>query len=140
MKKDLVCCACGPNNGGCTDSRSHYCCSPIDPRQNLGGKCYVEQWPKPSSNFDRYDLVFKSQCPDAYSWQFDDMQSTYQCKDADYDVVWCPDGSEWNSDSRVLESLRPRYTVSSKPAAKPAAKPVAKGRANPQSRKNIKNP
>ena len=23
----------------------------------------------------RYDEVFKSQCPDAYSWQFDDLAS-----------------------------------------------------------------
>ena len=96
MKRDLVCCACGEGTGGCTDPSSHFCCSPLDPRSGIGGRCYVQNWPKPSSNFDRYDKVFKDQCGDAYSWQFDDMQSTYQCMDADYDVVFCPKkASEW---------------------------------------------
>jgi len=86
---DLVCCACGPNNGGCHDPRSHYCCSPYnhDPAEK-GGKCYVESWPLASTG-QRYDQVFKFQCPDAYSWQFDDQQSTYQCIDADYDIDFC---------------------------------------------------
>ena len=41
MKKDLVCCACGEGTNGCMDPRSHFCCSPLDPRPNIGGKCYV---------------------------------------------------------------------------------------------------
>lgn len=90
MKKDLVCCACGEGTGGCTDPRSHFCCSPLDPRTNIGGRCYVQNWPKPSENYDRYDRVFKNQCPDAYSWQFDDNQSTYQCVDGDYEMIFCP--------------------------------------------------
>lgn len=90
MKRDLVCCACGAGNGGCQDPRSHYCCSPLDPRSNIGGRCYVQNWPKPSQFFDRYDRVFKNQCPDAYSWQFDDVSSTYQCVDADYSIKFCP--------------------------------------------------
>lgn len=48
MKKDLVCCACGEGTGGCIDPKSHYCCSPLDPRQGIGGRCFVETWPKPS--------------------------------------------------------------------------------------------
>ena len=86
MKRDLVCCACGEGTGGCTDPNSHFCCSPIDPREGIGGRCYVENWPKPSQFFDRYDRVFKNQCEEAYSWQFDDMSSTYQCIDADYQI------------------------------------------------------
>ncbi len=62
MKRDLVCCACGAGTGGCTDPNSHFCCSPLDPRPNIGGKCYVQNWPKPSEFFDRYDHVFKNQC------------------------------------------------------------------------------
>ncbi len=92
MKRDLVCCACGPGTGGCEDPRSHYCCSPIDPRQGIGGRCHVQDWPKPSQYFDRYDKVFKNQCGDAYSWQFDDISSTYQCVDADYSIKFCPWG------------------------------------------------
>ena len=45
-----------------------------------GGKCYVEQWPRSTQN-TRYDEVFKSQCPDAYSWQFDDFASKIQLLD-----------------------------------------------------------
>lgn len=45
-KKALVCCDCV--SGGCPDSWSKYCCSPISPLKNSGGKCYVENWPKPS--------------------------------------------------------------------------------------------
>lgn len=86
----MVCCACGDGNNGCPDPRSHFCCSPLDKRPNIGGKCYVEQWPKPSENFDRYDHVFKNQCHEAYSWQFDDISSTYQCIDGDYLIEFCP--------------------------------------------------
>ncbi|CAF2079796.1 unnamed protein product [Rotaria magnacalcarata] len=63
------------------DTRSLLCCSHdgnhgISLVDNVtpGGKCYVEQWPKLTQN-TRYDQVFKSQCPDAYSWQFDDFAS-----------------------------------------------------------------
>ena len=89
MKRDLVCCACGEGTGGCTDPVSHYCCSPLDPREGIGGRCYVENWPKPSAYFSRYDKVFKDQCGEAYSWQFDDISSTYQCIDADYQIQFC---------------------------------------------------
>jgi hypothetical protein len=85
---NLVCCACGENNTGCYDPRSEFCCSPIDP-MSKGGKCFVEQWPL-ASDGQRYDQVFKHQCEDAYSWQFDDMQSTYQCVGANYNIAFCP--------------------------------------------------
>jgi hypothetical protein len=109
--KDLVCCACGDGRGGCeVDPNSHFCCSPYVPhRPNWGGRCYNEDWPKPSRNFIEsiesnptlmqrfrdlkldvnYASIFKVGCPDAYSWQFDDFQSTYQCRDADYTVIFC---------------------------------------------------
>ncbi|TPX55555.1 hypothetical protein PhCBS80983_g05225 [Powellomyces hirtus] len=89
-------CDCGPDCG-CTNPASKHCCSPYnnDPRE-AGGKCRVEEWPRSTapgagSTFPaRYDEVFKSQCPDAYSWQFDDHQSTYQCLLANYRVTFCP--------------------------------------------------
>ena len=47
-------------------------------------------WPKPSSQFCstnglveqdcNYHTLYKKQCPKAYSWQFDDFNSTYTCK------------------------------------------------------------
>jgi hypothetical protein len=38
----------------------------------------VENWPRSTQN-TRYDEIFKSQCPDAYSWQFDDVASKNTC-------------------------------------------------------------
>ncbi|KAJ3166026.1 hypothetical protein HDU88_003569 [Geranomyces variabilis] len=93
----LVSCSCDcGENCGCTDPRSKHCCSPYnnDPNER-GGKCRVEDWPTSrspgaGSAFPaRYDQVFKQQCPDAYSWQFDDHQSTYQCLNANYRVTFC---------------------------------------------------
>jgi len=78
--RSLVCCSCDGN----------HCVSPHDTK-TPGGKCHVEQWPKSTQN-TRYDQVFKSQCPDAYSWQFDDLASTYQCLKANYEIVLCPGG------------------------------------------------
>lgn len=88
--KDLVCCSCncGPNCG-CEDPRCKFGCSPLDKGPiRRGGSCYLEKWPKASTG-KNYSEVFKNQCPDAYSWQFDDISSTYQCVNADYDVTFC---------------------------------------------------
>jgi hypothetical protein len=64
------------------DKRSLVCCdkdydrSPVDEseaKQNKK-KCFVDNWPR-STDDKRYDEIFKSQCQDAYSWQFDDSKS-----------------------------------------------------------------
>ncbi|KAI8910734.1 thaumatin [Powellomyces hirtus] len=96
-------CACG-ENCGCESPDSKYCCSPYNeptPIEN-GGKCYVEQWPTSPFAFGsmdkRYDQVFKSQCPMAYSWQFDDHRSLIQCLEAEYAVTFCPD-PKYNKDA-----------------------------------------
>ena len=61
--------------------------------------CSTENWPKPSgfcktnnipSTNCTYPDLFKNQCPNFYSWPFDDLKSTYQCKNADYNVEFCP--------------------------------------------------
>jgi hypothetical protein len=90
INKDLVCCSCGCGpDCGCSDVNCKYGCSPYDNNPtNLGGKCYVQQWPLSSTN-KQYNQIFKEQCPDAYSWQFDDISSTYQCSNADYEVTFC---------------------------------------------------
>ncbi len=46
---------------------------------------YLPSWPN-ASNRENYAAVFNKQCPQAYSWQFNDDQSTYQCRKADYKV------------------------------------------------------
>ncbi|KAJ3051997.1 hypothetical protein HK097_006992 [Rhizophlyctis rosea] len=68
--------------------------SHLDVRDEAKGKvCLSTDWPKVQNSGpwpDRYDEVFKQKCPDAYSWQFDDMSSTYNCRNADYQITFCP--------------------------------------------------
>jgi hypothetical protein len=40
-------------------------------------------------SFD-YARLFKSACPDAYSYAYDDASSTYTCRGEDYAVFFCP--------------------------------------------------
>ncbi|CAF1103904.1 unnamed protein product [Rotaria sordida] len=87
--RSLVCCSCDGN----------HCVSPHD-NVTPGGKCYVEQWPRSTQN-TRYDEIFKTQCPDAYSWQFDDFASTYQCTKANYEIILCPSGDSSGGGSTV---------------------------------------
>ncbi|KAI6687645.1 hypothetical protein NL676_024473 [Syzygium grande] len=54
-----------------------YCCS---------GAYNTPQTCKPSS----YSELFKSACPRAYSYAYDDGSSTFTCTDADYVVTFCP--------------------------------------------------
>jgi hypothetical protein len=37
-----------------------------------------------------YSKVFKAACPDAYSYAFDDLTSTFTCTHADYTITFCP--------------------------------------------------
>jgi hypothetical protein len=98
-----VCCACDCGaNCGCDNVDCKYGCSPYNSKlpNPHGGICHYEQWPKPDAAWCKkvgltdancnYAKIYKSQCPDAYSWQFNDGESTYQCKDADYLITFCP--------------------------------------------------
>lgn len=46
---------------------------------------FLPDWPNASTG-ENYAHVFDRQCPQAYSWQFNDDQSTYQCHKADYKI------------------------------------------------------
>lgn len=91
----LVCCSCdcGPNCG-CDDGKNAACkygCSPYHPTQppydyTWKGVCDANDWPKSSLDGISYFDVFKRQCREAYSWQFDDLSSTYQCSQANYEI------------------------------------------------------
>jgi len=37
-----------------------------------------------------YSKVFKAACPDAYSYAYDDLTSTFTCTQADYTITFCP--------------------------------------------------
>jgi hypothetical protein len=85
-----VCCSCDCGaNCGVQNSQCKFGVSPYTIDGSLaGGKCVIDHWPKPSQHFDRYDKVFKTQCPDAYSWAYDDLTSTYICNGADFRVTF----------------------------------------------------
>lgn len=38
----------------------------------------------------KYSQVFKSACPTAYSYAYDDPTSTFTCSNADYTITFCP--------------------------------------------------
>lgn len=54
-----------------------YCCS---------GAYATPDTCKPSS----YSEIFKSACPRAYSYAYDDKTSTFTCASADYTITFCP--------------------------------------------------
>ena len=75
----------GEEEGGVVACRSacgafgldQYCCS---------GEFANPTTCQPSS----YSTIFKSACPRAYSYAFDDGTSTFTCKANEYAVVFCP--------------------------------------------------
>jgi len=97
--RDLLCCTCGEGEGLCEalGSPCTYGCSPFvigytGPEYAVR-KChrinntFLPDWPNASTG-ENYAQVFDTECPQAYSWQFNDDQSTYQCKGADYRVTF----------------------------------------------------
>ncbi|KAK3275924.1 hypothetical protein CYMTET_15975 [Cymbomonas tetramitiformis] len=89
---DQVCCSCGPNCGGScgcyTSAECLFGCSPYA-MPGKGGVCKIKEWPLASNGLE-YDKIFKNQCKEAYSWQFDDKDSTYRCVNASYEINFCP--------------------------------------------------
>ncbi|KAK7360206.1 hypothetical protein VNO77_02188 [Canavalia gladiata] len=61
-----------------------------DPRYCCSGAYANPQTCKPSS----YSQVFKSACPRAYSYAYDDATSTFTCASADYLITFCPSPSK----------------------------------------------
>jgi hypothetical protein len=70
------------NDQGCSpyvDTTGHTTKATLDYFKHV---CWSENWPK-SSNGKNYHDVFKNQCKSAYSWAFDDLNSTYHCGNGD---------------------------------------------------------
>ncbi|XP_027347496.1 thaumatin-like protein 1b [Abrus precatorius] len=61
-----------------------------DPRYCCSGEYATPQTCKPSS----YSQLFKSACPRAYSYAYDDATSTFTCASADYLITFCPSPSK----------------------------------------------
>lgn len=61
-----------------------YCCRGA---HNTPQTCKSSMWPR------NYPQIFKSACPDAYSYAYDDTSSTFTCHgnpESGYEVVFCP--------------------------------------------------
>ncbi|XP_010277230.1 PREDICTED: pathogenesis-related protein 5 [Nelumbo nucifera] len=78
----------GVESGGVVACRSaceafgldQYCCS---------GEYANPTTCRPSS----YSTIFKTACPKAYSYAFDDRTSTFTCKAYEYAIIFCPTGN-----------------------------------------------
>ncbi|KAK9713236.1 hypothetical protein RND81_06G013600 [Saponaria officinalis] len=57
-----------------------------DPQYCCSGAYSTPQKCKPSS----YSMYFKTACPSAYSYAYDDASSTFTCAGADYVITFCP--------------------------------------------------
>nr|GMD94444.1 thaumatin-like protein 1B [Ipomoea batatas] len=57
-----------------------------DPQYCCSGAYGTPDTCKPSS----YSQMFKSACPSAYSYAYDDQTSTFTCASADYTITFCP--------------------------------------------------
>ncbi|KAI9497656.1 thaumatin [Zychaea mexicana] len=52
--------------------------------------CCVGDYPEGVCEPSEYSKLFKSACPDAYSYAYDDATSTYLCRADGYKVTFCP--------------------------------------------------
>ena len=57
-----------------------YCCAGAHDKPQT---CQSHMWPKD------YPKIFKTNCPDAYSYAYDDHKSTFLCKRTDYTIEFC---------------------------------------------------
>ncbi|MQL70251.1 hypothetical protein Taro_002577 [Colocasia esculenta] len=75
---------------------------------------------KPTS----YSAIFKTACPRAYSYAFDDLTSTFICKASEYSITFCPTANSYRRSSsssggqpaatpQVQTNLEPQATTSS---------------------------
>lgn len=132
---DLICCSGGMKNGNTdcltppqvaqganlSDNTSQFGCSPYNlssgPHKDYYQKrtCWDSDWPPLSKawcdkegipdKYCSYAHIFKMDCPDAYSWQFDDLHSTYQANKGDYYVEFCPATVDASSPNAKLSSV-----------------------------------
>ena len=113
----MLCCQCGGNNtdSSCYDTNTQcsFGCSPfidnntIPASWNSDLSSYMDRtcpnnglissngdndinmpnWPLLDGINPAY--IYKSTSPNAYTWQFNDFQSTFKCRNADYKITYC---------------------------------------------------
>lgn len=84
-------------------NQPQYCCS---------GAYGTPDTCKPST----YSQVFKTACPHAYSYAYDDKTSTFTCASADYTITFCPTPSTSQKASQGQDTQNATSTTSSSPS------------------------
>jgi len=84
-------------------SQPEYCCSGAYGSPNT---C------KPST----YSQIFKSACPQAYSYAYDDKTSTFTCASADYTISFCPTPTTTQKASQGTTQATPASTTTTSPS------------------------
>lgn len=87
-----------PQNAACLAGCSPYANYPASYASSM---CRLEYMPSikesehgPSIPLGEVQAIFKKWAPQAYSWQFDDLSSTYMCEAADFKLTFCPRGRD----------------------------------------------
>lgn len=117
--QDLLCCDCGVSTNACGagPDNCYFGCSPFggDTKEYREQECPNYGYKTSSSGFDSKmplwpllnspetdninpAYIYNDISPNAYSWQFDDQTSTFQCRNANYMVVFCHDDTTNNDD------------------------------------------
>jgi hypothetical protein len=134
--ESLVCCksvpgnSCGDIGGGKTPSFTSGAdqgCSPYVNTKDYSDPeyfkhiCWSEIWPL-SSTGKNYHELFKDQCKSAYSWAFDDLNSTYHCaSDAGSPPVhYYVRYMEYGANPSPSPSPSPSSSLSSSPSPSPS--------------------
>lgn len=90
-----------PPNDACIAGCSPYANYPKSYKKTM---CTLGQMPaikfneRTSIELSQVQKIFKDWAPEAYSWQFDDMSSTYLCEGADFKLTFCPRTKKHDSD------------------------------------------
>eukprot|EP01084_Bolivina_argentea_P200577 342983_1 len=61
-------------------------------KENDGTDFHMPLWPllqDPSGQYINPAYIYRDTSPNAYSWQFDDISATFQCNNADYQIIFC---------------------------------------------------
>ncbi|CAI0382631.1 unnamed protein product [Linum tenue] len=75
---------------GCITDLNRQCPSELRDGSGAACKSACEAFGTPKCKPSVYSEMFKSACPRAYSYAYDDASSTFTCGGADYVITFCP--------------------------------------------------
>ncbi len=91
----------------------------VPPSYAAAGRCSTShpKYPRPTGAFAlfaSYPSIFKKMLPNCYTWQFDDMASTFTVIDADYHIVFGGDPNDSPSSTPGSGTTPPEDALSSR--------------------------